>query len=70
VLGYYQTEKKKQMKTTQELNARLDELTRLRASLAQWHNRKMSKKDREFFAAAYREEVNQITEELIKRDGE
>lgn len=57
-----------QNKTTAELEARNNDLIRLTSSLAEWHNRNMSKKDRELFASAYRQESNEIITELMRRE--
>ncbi len=56
-------------KTTAQLEARDTELVILMRSLSAWHNRKMSRKDREFFAGLYREESNAIIAELMRREG-
>lgn len=55
-------------KTTAELEARDAELGKLMSSLSAWHNRKMSRKDRLFFAELYREESNKIIDELMSRE--
>lgn len=55
-------------KTTAQLEARDTELVILMRALSAWHNRNMSKKDRQFFANAYRSESNAIVEELMKRE--
>ena len=55
-------------KTTAQLEARDTELVILIGSLSAFHNRNMSKKDRQFFADAYRIEANAIMEELMKRE--
>lgn len=55
-------------KTTAELEAREAKLIELMQSLSAWHNRRMSKKDRLFFAELYREESNEIMNELINRE--
>ena len=55
-------------KSTEELEARDAELINLIASLSAWHNRRMSRKDRMFFAELYRIEVNEIMDELMSRE--
>jgi hypothetical protein len=55
-------------KTTAQLESRENELTDLMSSLSAWHNRNMSRKDREFFAGLYREESNAIITELMRRE--
>jgi hypothetical protein len=57
-------------KTTAELEARDAEITRNLRALTQWHNRNMSRKDRELFTSIYREESKAITAELMRREGE
>jgi len=55
-------------KTTAQLETRDTQLIILMESLSAYRNRRMSRKDRQFFADAYRKESDAIIEELMRRE--